>query len=75
MWIVELVSNSTFNLYDAFSQSHDKPPSDTSLNGSMDLKDGKLNYTHGIYTVTFERLLKTNDPFDYEIKIVFFYLY
>ena len=54
------------------SQGQSQPPSDTSLSGSMDLKNANLNYANGVYTVTFERLLKTNDPFDYEIIYVCF---
>jgi hypothetical protein len=72
MWIVEIISDKSFNLYDSYSQGEYKPSPDTALNGSNDLKNVQFSYSNGKYTVTFERLLKTNDPFDYEIKTVLF---
>ena len=70
MWIVEIISSTSYKLYDSFSQGHNTPSSETQMNGSYDLNKIKFSSAGGVYSITFDRLLKTNDPFDYEIVLV-----
>jgi hypothetical protein len=70
MWIVEIISSTSYNLYDSYSQGHSAPLPDTQMGGSYDLKNIRFSYVGGVYTITFDRLLKTNDQFDYEIVLV-----
>jgi hypothetical protein len=70
VWLTQVSSDTVYELYDGWSQGHAQPPTDTSLNGSNDLKEITFtNGTDGSYTIKFTRLLKTNDPFDMEIKV------
>ena len=70
MVTAEFIDQNTYNLYDLYSTGKFQPSNDVSQGGSYDLSNKIFTFNKGLYTLTFDRLLNTNDKFDYVIQKV-----
>ncbi len=70
MMTAEFLDANNMNLYDVYSKGDYQPPSDVSLGGKDDFTNKIFSYKDGIYSITWDRLLQTNDPYDYTLTYV-----
>jgi hypothetical protein len=75
MHILEFYDKGSYDLYDAYSEGFSKPKRDDSIGGKDDLFNKTYSYNDSVAVVSYARLLNTNDPKDYIISLVLYFLY
>ena len=70
MMTVEFIDASTYNLYYLFSTNEVQPSNDITFGGNYDFTNEIFSYYNNTYTITFDRLLDTQDAFDFIITKV-----
>lgn len=70
MLCVEFIDLNSFKISDLYSKGLYLINEDISLGGKDDLTNKIFSYQNKTYSLTFDRLLNTVDPYDYEIKKV-----
>ena len=70
MMTAEFLDPNNMNLYDVYSTGDYQPPTDVSLGGTDDFTNKIFSFKDGNYSVTWDRLLQTNDRRDYTFTYV-----
>jgi hypothetical protein len=70
MICVEFIDENSYKLLDLYSRGLYKLNEDVSIGGKDDLTNRVYSYLNNTYSLLFDRLLNTSDPYDYVIRKV-----
>jgi hypothetical protein len=74
MFCVEFIDENSYKLLDLYSRGLYKLNEDVSIGGKDDLTNRVYSFLNNTYSISFDRLLNTSDPYDFVIRKVIWLL-
>jgi hypothetical protein len=71
MHVAEFKNKTDFGLIDMYSKTKGRPIVDEALEGTNDLTNAQYSYKDNMYSLSYNRKLKTDDKYDFIMPLVF----